>query len=651
MDPEFVALMVAFGLALVPIGLAFRAPWLRAGLVVCWIGVGLAAPSVLTIYRSAHAVAKPVNRPVERLREDYVSSKECGACHPHEYDAWRQSWHRTMTQVASPEAIFGDFDGVDLKTHDWKTRLERRGDKFFARFFDQKLRQHVWREIVLTTGSHHMQAYWYTRGPGKPLGQLQFTYLKEDQKWVPRVAVFVMPPSLIATTETGRWNIGCVLCHTTRGRPGMAHMGAPNANTEAVEFGIACEACHGPGGEHVRANRSNPVRRYASHFSGDGDDTIVNAKRLTKQRSTEVCAQCHSIRNISKDNAPTLFRIGYNFRPGVALEETGPPILRGGPNYRPAPSPNPQEIHDQLFWPDGMVRVSGREGNGLLDSACFESGEMTCLSCHTMHKSAADPRSYEQWADDQLGPEMRTDRACLQCHESFADKLEAHTHHATGSSGSECMNCHMPYTTWGLMKGIRQHTIDSPTVRATIENGRPNACNACHIDETLEWSAKQLASWYGHEVPDLSDDQKAVAASLLWLLKGDAGQRALAAWYLGWKPAQEVAGNEWIAPLLAPLLEDPYDVVRYVAARSLRGLPGFEDLDYDYVGDEAARTPAKRKVWDQYKEQRATRPGAGETEDTERASRLLLYVDGSLHRVALARLLERRDDRDVTLAE
>ena len=56
----------------------------------------------------------------------------------------------------------------------------------------------------------------------------------------------------------------------------------------------------------------------------------------------------------------------------------------------------------------------------------------------------------------------------------------------------------------------------------------------------------------------LTDEQRNVAASVLDLLKGDAGQRALAAANLGWQPAREAAGSSWMAPHLAQLFTDPY---------------------------------------------------------------------------------------------
>ena len=37
--------------------------------------------------------------------QGYVSSDTCRACHPSQYASWHRSYHRTMTQVANPEAI------------------------------------------------------------------------------------------------------------------------------------------------------------------------------------------------------------------------------------------------------------------------------------------------------------------------------------------------------------------------------------------------------------------------------------------------------------------------------------------------------------------------------------------------------------------
>jgi hypothetical protein len=253
------------------------------------------------------------------------------------------------------------------------------------------------------------------------------------------------------------------------------------------------------------------------------------------------------------------------------------------------------------YWGDGMVRVSGREFPGLLDSPCYKDAssderKLSCLSCHQMHKAGDDPRSLEEWADDQLKPGMRGNDACVGCHEEFRDvaKLTRHTHHSVGSSGSTCYNCHMPYTTYGLLKAIRSHTISTPSVTESAhpQIRRPNACNLCHLDRTLGWAADHLDEWWKVPKPPLDSDQRTFAASILWLLSGDAGQRALVAWAYGWEDARKTSGTAWMMPYIAPLLVDPYSAVRYIAHRSLRTLPDAADVEYDFLGPLASRESA-----------------------------------------------------------
>ena len=56
-----------------------------------------------------------------------------------------------------------------------------------------------------------------------------------------------------------------------------------------------------------------------------------------------------------------------------------------------------------------------------------------------------------------------------------------------------------------------------------------------------QWTATQLTQWYGTEAPVLNDEDRSVAASLIWLLKGDAGQRVLSGWHFGFARNSEAA--------------------------------------------------------------------------------------------------------------
>ncbi len=203
----------------------------------------------------------------------------------------------------------------------------------------------------------------------------------------------------------------------------------------------------------------------------------------------------------------------------------------------------------------------------------------------------------------------------------------------------------MPYTTYGLLKAIRSHQIDSPTVQASQQTGRPNACNQCHLDRTLAWTADNLERWYGTPRPRLTDDERQVAASVLWLLRGDAGQRALMAWSLGWDAAHEASGWEWTPLYLAQLLDDPYEAVRLIAYRSLQGLPGYEELQYEFTAGRRERFSGAMKAVEIWKRQYA-QPG-----DLPTGEPILIGPQRDVRSHVITRLGQQRDDRPLSLQE
>ena len=328
---------------------------------------------------------------------------------------------------------------------------------------------------------------------------------------------------------------------------------------------------------------------------------------------------------------------------GRLLEATTPLIQPSRtdriPGLREYLEQHPNLLAD-YFWSDGMGRVSGREFNGIEQSPCFRGGRFSCLSCHSIHDS--DP-------NDLLARNRTDNRACTQCHEAYRDPaaLTVHTHHLAGSPGNECYNCHMPHTTYGVLSAIRSHQVSSPKVSDALATGRPNACNLCHLDKTLAWTAQHLAGWYGHPIPALDDTQSTVADAVHLALSGDAGQRVLMAWHFGWPPAREASGASWVSPVLGILLDDPYAAVRCVAERSLRATSQLTPAGYDYVADPAGRAPAWEQVWRAWRDDPASNPPA-----LEIPGGVLVHPGPEVttdHRVF--QLLELRDDRPVRLRE
>jgi predicted CXXCH cytochrome family protein len=627
----------------------------------------------------------------------FAASDQCRECHPQEYASWHDSYHRQMTQVAHADTVLGSFDGIDVPDGDRIHRLSRQGDELWvqtvaggaAAIGTETLPP---RRVLLTTGAHHMQLYWTASGGGNLLDELPIVYIRDDRpeksRWAPLEASY-LSPSLPGAEMQPHWNRDCILCHATGGRPGIdSHSRA--AETKVAELGIACEACHGPAERHVRLMRE----RVASGSTFDAQDgttaydggaahggggpaerTIVNPTRLHPERGAQVCGHCHAAATFVSDQlVEDFFVSGSPYRPGDDLLQTRLAVLparlsaeQNEANRRYNP------YYDGSYWPDGMIRVTGREYNGLIESTCYQKGGMTCFSCHSMHQSNPD---------DQLAQGKQGNEACYQCHAPYRDNLAAHTHHRADSTGSQCYNCHMPHTTYGLFKAIRSHQITSPNAATAVKTSRPAACNVCHLDQTLEWTALKLNEWYAQPMVDLDNDQRSLSVAARTLVQGDSFKRALFAWIVGWQPALECtrataarepaktedgaeagvnAGEtkasdgdapgasdradaaQWLVPLLAPLLQDESPVIRLMAWRSLAAIDPRYAIDYDFVAPAARRAEATGQVIDRWRNIPARERAFG--------NRVLLGADGEPDREQTDRLLKSRDNKVLRVSE
>ena len=573
----------------------------------------------------------------------YLGSSACKECHEKQYASWHRSYHRTMTQLPVPEAVQADFNNVVLTNAGVRYTLSQKSNEFWI---------HVESEVPgtlerpapepedvplgLVTGSHHMQVFWVGNGMGNCQIGLPFTWLIPERRWVPRNATFIRPPSLENRAET--WNFVCARCHATASQPNYDRT-TKSWNTQVAELGIACEACHGFGERHAVQQRE--LRSLGMKPDSKGTNLLIlHPEKIAPVLASQVCGFCHSMKWWDrKEGWPER---GFSFRPGDDLEATTPIIrpkeVERQPWLKNVLEKNPDIFRD-FFWSDGMIRVSGREYNGLIESPCYRGGQFSCLSCHSLHSSEPD---------DQLARNRTDNRACTQCHERFRRETEvtAHTHHRAESSGSQCYNCHMPYTTYGVLTAIRSHQVSSPRVADQLATGRPNACNLCHLDKTLGWTGDQLARWYHHPTRELSPDETEVADSVRLALAGDAGQRALVAWHFGWDQAVQVSGGSWIPPILAQLLDDPYAAVRCVAERSLKHVTNLVPGGYDYTIPPDKRPAVAALVLENWINKMSIASGTSLPLPT-----LVRLDEPTAMREGFQRLARQRDERPVRLRE
>src|ERR1041385_8579213 len=97
-----------------------------------FIVAAVAAAGVLTLISLRdfqREAVPPENRPIQSQLAGYVSSNSCRPCHPGNYASWHASFHRTMTQVATPQSLPPSMDGLQLAYNGREYKTERRGDK------------------------------------------------------------------------------------------------------------------------------------------------------------------------------------------------------------------------------------------------------------------------------------------------------------------------------------------------------------------------------------------------------------------------------------------------------------------------------------------------------------------------------------------
>jgi tetratricopeptide (TPR) repeat protein len=90
----------------------------------------------------------------------------------------------------------------------------------------------------------------------------------------------------------------------------------------------------------------------------------------------------------------------------------------------------------------------------------------------------------------------------------------AHSHHKPGSTGNQCISCHMPTTTYMQRDPRHDHGFLKPDPLLTKELGIPNACNRCHTDQNTDWAIKFTNEWHGAKMESRQRDRaRAVAAA------------------------------------------------------------------------------------------------------------------------------------------
>ena len=314
----------------------FLAP-LAAAVLVGAVAVG--------VWLERRAISADLGRPRDLHGGGFVGSVACRGCHEEHYASWHRTFHRSMTAEATTDSVRGDFSGATLRQGDVTTRMDRDARGGYRMTFTSAEAPPRTVDVVRTVGSRRYQQY--LARDGDSYWRLPVAWHVEEQRWFPMTGAFLFCRSLLRSLRrfrrgagraagfrrgdfdrhVTRWNDNCVFCHNVAPNPAR-DPGSGRFATSVAELGIACEACHGPGAEHVARN-GNPLRRWTLEANGAADPTIVNPSRLTPARAADLCGRCHGQR--IADQIEPLLEHGDPFVPGDDLAIESAPLWRDTP--------------------------------------------------------------------------------------------------------------------------------------------------------------------------------------------------------------------------------------------------------------------------------------------------------------------------------
>lgn len=522
----------------------------------------------------ATAVARDLATPRDLHEGAYVGSGECRRCHPDHHASWSRTFHRTMTQEASEASVLAAFDGRTVSYGGRDARMTREGDRFVIVTSEGGVVRD--RAVVdRTVGSHRYQQF--LARDGDTWWRLPIAWDVEEARFFHMNAAFLTPDPEGLGERTidraddrrhvTRWNDNCVFCHNVAPDPGL-DAATGRFTTQVAELGIACEACHGPGGEHAARN-ADPLRRYWLHYlegggDGGGDPTIVSPARLAPEQRADVCGRCHGQR--ITDDVGAFLSDGDPFVPGDDL------ALYSSPLWHDTTLGDRERVFEPRFWRDGTPRLTAYEYQGLLQSRCASEGALTCTDCHGMHEG--DARG-------QLRPSLAEgDAMCAgACHAELASDAAARAH--SGHDAVACVDCHMPRIVYGVRDVHRSHRIDVPRPAANARAGRTDACTLCHLDRDARWAERVLA----HREPEPATSGATMLGSGVG---GDPVQRAVVMDAIARAPGEHRAAR--LGVLLSTMQDDAYPALRHLAWRSVRRMSRGRLAPALFVPTDDART-------------------------------------------------------------
>ena len=526
------------------------------------------------------------------IAAEYMGRDKCKECHEKEFNLFLGSDHDMAMDTAITETVLGDFNNISYTHFGVTSRFFMEDGKYMVNtegpdgsmidyqisyvFGVRPLQQYL---IEFPGGRYQcLPICWDTR-PASMGGQRWYHIYQSER----------IPPEDVLhwTRVTQNWNYMCAECHSTNLRKNYNY--AEKAyHTTWNEIDVSCEACHGPGSDHIDwaqkvEGGSSPdiypdmglVLRLMDTDNATWifDPDSVTARRSVPRQSDELvqmCSRCHARRAVATED----------YYHGGSLLNTHWPSL----------------LEEDLYFADGQIQEEVYVYASFLQSKMYKAG-VVCKDCHEPHSG----KTYAQG-----------NTLCYRCHMASEYGTREHHFHDPAKIGASCTECHMHERTYMVVDPRRDHSIRIPRPDLSDKLGTPNACNQCHKEKSTKWASDYLRKWYGQDLLDqehygeifwagrqrypeaeegllrLASDRelppmvRANAISLLSGYSSPATAQLLSLMINDSNPliryatltVAQYGEPEFIRNLAVPRLRDSIKLVRMMAANSLTAVPG-----------------------------------------------------------------------------
>ncbi|MEM0966568.1 MAG: cytochrome c3 family protein [Verrucomicrobiota bacterium] len=494
-------------------------------------------------YEAQTAGPFPLTHRPERL--SLIGENACKECHPAEFEEWRRSHHAQANRAVSTLRDEYAFTPAREVTDSGRVhRLEWNDGTPTLVVGDQNGSAYPLEGVI----GYDPLIQYLAPFPGGKWQTTTDAFDPKENEWFE-----VFPGEGRRRGDWGHWtgqgmnwNANCATCHMTEYEKGL--------NPKTGEYqslwtrqSISCMQCHTGLEAHV-----------ATASTENGGQL---PRKLTDVKVKASCATCHSRRDELTAN---------EFRPGDSYFDHYDLTL---------------PVRNGLYYADGQIR------DEVFVFGSFEMSRMghagvDCLDCHDAHSM-------------ELTRPTTNNAACTWCHDTGLDGAPlieplTHSHHAEGSSGNLCVECHMPKTPYMVRDPRADHGFLSPDPLLTIEMGIPNACSKCHEDQSVDWAARKVEEWYPEKVVLSRQRERARVLQSAWNhedgiaddLISIARKEPIHAWRAAYTELLTWYSNDSkVQDFLEESLNDPSSMVRSKAAYAF-GESGAAGPNFDQILDD-----------------------------------------------------------------